>query len=186
VVLPDSRTQEGMNQIILPLSTSCWLGVTALCDLRKRTVPNWLTLPVLGASLLWGFFRGEWAVSTFVLLLILASDLPFAWGAVGAASLVALFQLLPFAAFNADESLKSLALFWIWSLWKLGKMGGADAKVLLALTQTFGLGIFLTVLIAGGVFALFARIRRQFSLPYLVPVFFGSVCFFLGNLLNHP
>jgi Flp pilus assembly protein protease CpaA len=175
-----------MNQIILPLSASCWLGVTAFFDLHKRTVPNWLTLPILGASLLLGFFRGEWPVSTIVLLLILVSDLPFAWGVSVTASLVALFQLLPVAVFSADIGMKTLALFGIWSLWKLGKMGGADAKVLLALTLTFGLGILLAALVSGGVFALFAHLRRQSSLPYLVPVFCGSVVFFLTRLFVQP
>lgn len=168
-----------MNPVLLPLLTSSWLCGAALFDLKKRAVPNWLTLPVLAASLAWGFLRGEWPVSTLVLLLILVSDLPFFWGLAAAAGLVALYQLLPVPSFTGAASLESLLLLGIWTTWKLGKTGGADAKVLLALTLAFGPGICLVVLVTGGIAALIARLRHQESLPYMLPVLAGSILYFV-------
>ncbi len=173
-----------MTSVLLPICTTFWLGATALWDLRKRMVPNWLTLPVLAASILWGFFRGDWPIAAFVLLLILLSDLPTAWGALGSASLITLYQLLPGVPFNPGMGIETLALFGIWSVWKLGKMGGADLKVLLAITLVHGPGILLGALLAGGCFALLALLHRQSNLPYLVPVFYGYSCYFLANLVN--
>lgn len=173
-----------MNSVLLPTATTVWLGATALWDLRKRMVPNWLTLPVLVASILWGIFRGDWPIAAFVLLLILLSDLPIVWGVLGAASLIALYQLLPGVPFNPGMGIETLALFGIWCVWKLGKMGGADLKVLLAITLVHGPWILLAALLAGGVFALLALLRHQRTLPFLVPVFYGSSFYFLANLVN--
>ena len=175
-----------MESILLPISTLCWLGVTALYDLHKRSAPNWLTLPVLTASLIWGVIQGEWTVSVFVLMLILVSDLTVIWGITGAAVLVVIYQLLPIPAFTMGLCMKTLGLFGIWSIWKQGKMGGADAKVLLALTQTFGLIILLVVLVTGGLLALYARLKHQSTMPYLVAVFFGSLVYFLKILFTYP
>ena len=64
---------------------SLWLGVCALWDLRTRTVPNILTLPVLVLAGLWRFLWEKEATLGWALLLALAWFGLWVLGAVGGA-----------------------------------------------------------------------------------------------------
>lgn len=68
----------------------------------------------------------------------------------------------------------SLLFFW---LWKVDGMGGADAKVLIALTLAW-LPAAMLSLVAVAFFGIFARLRNQKTLPGLVPVFLASTLTF--------
>jgi prepilin peptidase CpaA len=56
--------------------------VAAVCDLRTRRIPNWLTVPALVAALAWHFVQGAWREPLLGLLLALVIYLPL-WLAGG-------------------------------------------------------------------------------------------------------
>ncbi len=48
-----------------------WLSLGAFYDLRRREVPNWLTLPVLAVAFIWRLFHpNATALGVFVLTLV--------------------------------------------------------------------------------------------------------------------
>jgi prepilin peptidase CpaA len=57
-----------------------WLAVCAVFDLRRREVPDWLTLPVLAAGLVWRVLHPDgwlaWALAGGMVALTLINVLP--------------------------------------------------------------------------------------------------------------
>jgi Flp pilus assembly protein protease CpaA len=62
-------------------------------------------------------------------------------------------------------------------MWLHRLTGGADAKILLALTLLYGSGIFLAATLAGGVFGLVALLFKKRTLPYVLPIAAGAIVF---------
>ena len=59
-----------------------WLAPCALYDLRRRRIPNWLTLPALPLALVWAWGHGAFVLALTVLA---ASLLAFHFGGLGGA-----------------------------------------------------------------------------------------------------
>ena len=68
----------------------------------------------------------------------------------------------------------SILLFW---LWKVRWMGGADAKVLIALTLAWLPAAMLSML-SISFFGLFTRLKNQKTLAGLIPIAFGAALTF--------
>lgn len=185
MVLHHPQKGPGVSDYLFPLLTITWLALVARADLHSRSVPNWLTLPPLIASLITACFRMEWAAAALMVLLVFVSDLPLVWGVGLALGSIILFWWLSGETVQSATLGKCLLLFGIWLLWRVGGTGGADAKVLLTLTLLYGVGILLAAFFAGGIFGLVAWIRKQRTLPYLVPVFLGSSVYFLWKFIFH-
>ncbi len=62
------------------LAILLWLTACAIFDLRRREVPNWLTLPVMGLGLVWRITHPldwlPWALAGVTVALTLAGVLP--------------------------------------------------------------------------------------------------------------
>ncbi len=75
---PMAYACQGMGSVRLAILL--WLMVCAVFDLRRREVPDWLTLPALGLALVWqALYPGgwlPWALAGVSVLLTLAGVLP--------------------------------------------------------------------------------------------------------------
>lgn len=115
-------------QIVFSLALISWLVIIAIADLQRMEVSNWLTLTmvVVGIVAACGQSRSLIPLVIAALMLILA-EIPLPWWSL-LPVVVSLLIVLP-----AWE-----AMIWGWglavSLWKSGAVGGADAKVIMALT----------------------------------------------------
>ena len=72
----------------------------------------------------------------------------------------------------------SILLFW---LWKVRWMGGADAKVLIALTLAWLPAAMLSMLCIS-FFGLFTRLKNQKTLAGLIPIAFGAALTFVAEV----
>lgn len=115
-------------QIGFSLALISWLVIIAIADLQRMEVSNWLTLTMVAIGVLaaCGQSRSLIPLAIAALMLILA-EIPLPWWSL----LPVMVSLL--IVFPAWE-----AMIWGWgiavSLWKSGAVGGADAKVIMALT----------------------------------------------------
>ena len=72
-----------LNETMLPhILLVLWLLPCAVCDLRERRVPNWLTLPALPPAIWWGTHHG---LLPLTLLILLATFFAFLQGGMGGA-----------------------------------------------------------------------------------------------------
>jgi leader peptidase (prepilin peptidase)/N-methyltransferase len=78
----DQALFANADTLSVHVALTLWLLPCALCDLRSRRVPNWLTLPALGVALCWAAHTGTLALSLTVLF---ASYLAFLTGGMGGA-----------------------------------------------------------------------------------------------------
>ncbi|MDH3324222.1 MAG: prepilin peptidase [Candidatus Peregrinibacteria bacterium] len=73
------------------------------------------------------------------------------------------------------------------TLFALKWMGGGDVKMFLLLSVAipvqFLLSCFLWVFVFGGVFGLFCLFKKKKSIPYAVPIFCGTLFYFLMSAL---
>lgn len=115
-------------QIVFSLALVSWLVVIAIADLQRMEVSNWLTLTmvVVGVLAATGYSRSPVPLAIAALMLMLA-EIPLPWWSL----LPVMVSLL--IVFPTWET-----MIWGWgiavSLWKSGAVGGADAKVIMALT----------------------------------------------------
>jgi hypothetical protein len=111
---------------------SAWLVYLAVADLRKGEVTNWATVPPLLAVTAWWALTGGWPLALMLALILAGSQwLAFAVPSLGLMVLCAWFA----APLGLDVAV------WVWIfvylLWQIRVLGGADAKVVMALTALF-------------------------------------------------
>ncbi len=153
-----------------------WLGACLIHDVKSRTVPMLLTVIPLIGVLIWRGVTGDWLLVLLVVVLILASDLPKNWR-VGLAALGGLI-LLSFV----DRRLIPivLAILGIWATWEIGAMGGADAKILIALSLIYlDIRLLIPISIMGGVHGLIAFWKKEKKIPYTLAITAGTAMFLL-------
>jgi len=158
-----------------------WLGVCAVWDIKTRKVPNVLSLSGLAYGLLVASMQENWPAAALAVVLVFLSDLP-----KPIASFVSIIALGFAGAFTylklglgMEAILAQCVLVVVWQMWLRGLTGGADAKILMGLVLIYGSGIFLAATFAGGVMGLFALLRKQRMLPYVLPIAVGSAAFFV-------
>ena len=166
-------TTLSTTQIILWGIVLAWLGACAVCDLRYRQVPGWLTIPPLILAAVTQLVQGNWQPVLLLVGLILISDLPASRWRI---PLTALVVVLALSVFGSSERVSApLAIFAIWALWELGETGGADAKIIIALVLIFGNGlVFLSIVFVGGIQGLLGLATRQKTIPYTVSITLGT------------
>jgi Flp pilus assembly protein protease CpaA len=122
------------------VALSIWLVYLAVADLRRGEVTNWATVPLLLAATAWQTLAGGWPLALMLALVLAGSQ----W-AVFAVPSLGLMVLCAWAAAPLEPALslsKGLDVaVWVWALayllWQIGVIGGADAKVVMALTAAF-------------------------------------------------
>ena len=167
------------------LLVCAWLAVCAVCDLKSRTVPAWLTLPGLFIALLLKEASGELALVAFVGLVFVLSDLPwFLRGLVGLL-LTALFVLaLLTTADVVSAELSMLAILSIWLCWKFNILGGADAQVLAALILLCGPEILVPVALMNAIQGLVGMVLKRKTIPAMLSILAGACLFFVSQALQ--
>ena len=149
-------------------------------DLRDREVPMYLTLGCLVAAGVYALFNGFWPPILLTIVLIFVADIKSRTKrlvlALSFSAFVTLFQL--------DSGLINTVIVGIWLLWETGVIGGADAKLLIAITLLTGNpAILIPIAVTGGVQGVFASLRKQKDIPFVVSIFCGSLLFVLYPLI---
>ncbi|HOD05484.1 MAG TPA: hypothetical protein PKH92_10615 [Anaerolineaceae bacterium] len=165
--------------IVHDVLIAIFLLACAWLDVKTRKVPNVLTLTVLVYGMISASIRGNWPAALLVVLFVILSDLrqsiasPVSLLALAIAGIVSWQKL----GLGLDAILVQIMMFVIWQMWLHRLTGGADAKILLALTLLYGSGIFLAATLAGGVFGLVALLFKKRTLPYVLPIAAGAIVF---------
>ena len=156
------------------------LFICTIYDLRDREVPMPLTLGCLVGAGGYGLFNGLWSPVLLTIGLILVADLNSRTKRLVFALIFTVFATL----FQLDSGLINTVIVGIWLLWELGVMGGADAKLLIALTLLTGNPIILIpIAVMGGIQGVFASLRNQKEIPFVASIFCGSLLFVLYPLI---
>jgi len=165
--------------IVSNVFMAIFLLACAWLDVKTRKVPNVLTFMALGYGLLAASLRGNWPAALLVVLYILLSDLPKPIASPVSLLALGIAGILSWRSLGLDmsEILIQVMMFVIWQMWLQGLTGGADAKLLLALTLLYGSGVFLAAVLAGGVFGLVALLLKKRTLPYVLPIAAGTIVF---------
>jgi Flp pilus assembly protein protease CpaA len=155
-----------------------WLGACLIHDMKSWTVPMLLTVIPLIGILIWRGATGNWLLALFVVVLIVVSDLPKNWRAGLAA-----FGGLIFLSFVGRSLIPVvLAILLIWAIWEIGAMGGADAKILIALSLIYlDIRLLIPISIMGGVHGLIAFWKREKKIPYTLAITTGTAIYLLTH-----
>ena len=147
------------NSVLLVL-----LFVCMIYDLKDREVPMPLTLGCLIGAGVFGLFHGLWSPVLLTIALTHVAD------------------------FNPREkrlaAIICVVILGVWMLWEFGIMGGADVKLLIAITLITGNpAILIPVSVVGGIQGVIASLRKQREIPFVVSIFCGSLLFVLSPLI---
>jgi Flp pilus assembly protein protease CpaA len=86
--------------------------------------------------------------------------------------------------FQPATALICVVILCVWMLWEFGIMGGADVKLLIAITLVTGNpAILIPISIAGGIQGVIASLRKQREIPFVASIFCGSLLFVLYPLI---
>ena len=158
-----------------------WLGVCVYHDLRSRTVPLRLTLPVLGLAAVWRLALGGWVPVLLTAVLIIISDLPRRAWRIATVILAGVLAGLVCGSWQCAAVI--LAILAEWLLWEFGLTGGADAKIILALLLLSGdARLLLWITLAGGLQGLAGLLARRKTIPYTLAIFAGTLFWFILQL----
>ena len=149
-------------------------------DLRDREVPIHLTLGCLAGASVYALFNGLWLPVLLTVGLIFVADLNTRVKRFVCSLIFAVVVML----LQPDLSLINLTILSIWLLWETGVMGGADAKLLIAITLLIGNpAILIPIAVTGGVQGVIATLRKQKEIPFVASIFCGSLLFVLYPLI---
>lgn len=149
-------------------------------DLKDREVPMPLTLGgLVGAGVL-GLFHGLWSPVLLTIALTHVADFNPREKRLAFALTLSAFA----GIFQPDAALLCAVILSIWMLWEFGIMGGADVKLLVAITiMTGNSTILIPIAVAGGIQGVIASLRKQREIPFVVSIFCGTLFFVLFPLI---
>lgn len=164
-----------VNLVLLVL-----LFVCMIYDLKDREVPMPLTLgSLVGAGVL-GLFHGLWSPVLLTIGLTHVADFNPREKRLAFALTLSAFA----GIFQPDAALLCAVILSIWMLWEFGIMGGADVKLLVAITiMTGNSTILIPIAVAGGIQGVIASLRKQREIPFVVSIFCGTLFFVLFPLI---
>ena len=164
-----------VNLVLLVL-----LFVCMIYDLKDREVPMPLTLgSLVGAGVL-GLFHGLWSPVLLTIGLTHVADFNPREKRLAFALTLSAFA----GIFQPDAALLCAVILSIWMLWEFGIMGGADVKLLVAITiMTGNATILIPIAVAGGIQGVIASLRKQREIPFVVSIFCGALFFVLFPLI---
>ena len=111
---------------------SAWLVYLAVMDLRKGEVTNWATVPPLLAVTAWQALTGGWPLALMLALILIGAQ----WTPLTLPS-VGLLAGCSWLTTLVGREVVMWAWTFVYVLWLLRVIGGADAKVVMALTALF-------------------------------------------------
>jgi Flp pilus assembly protein protease CpaA len=94
---------------VVEMALTLWLGAVAVWDLRRATIPNWLTVPVALLAGAWQMYQGRWYVLLIWAVLFLIWWLNIMGGG-DTKFLMALFAIFPTYHFTLAFSVMVLAI----------------------------------------------------------------------------
>jgi Flp pilus assembly protein protease CpaA len=116
----------------LRVGLSAWLVYLAVADLRKGEVTNWVTVPPLLAVTAWQALTGGWPLALMLVLILIGAQ----WTPLTVPS-VGLMAVCSWLSTLVGREVVMWAWTFVYVLWLLRVIGGADAKVVMALTALF-------------------------------------------------
>jgi Flp pilus assembly protein protease CpaA len=156
------------------------LFVCMIYDLRDREVPMPLTLTCLVGAGLFALFCGLWSPVLLTIALIFVADFDPREKRLAFALTLSAFA----GIFQPAAALICIVILGVWMLWEFGIMGGADVKLLIAITLVTGNpAILIPVSVAGGIQGVIASLRKQTEIPFVTSIFCGSLLFVLHPLI---
>lgn len=145
-----------------------------LFDLRRRQVPQPITLGGLVGSGIFAIFYDLWAPIALTAALIFLSDFTHRFQRVGFSVILAVFAAL----LQPKTVWLCILILGTWLLWELGGIGGADVKLLISALLVFqDPWVLLPIFLAGGLQGLLAALRKKKDIPFVVSIFCGSLFF---------
>ncbi len=149
-------------------------------DLKDREVPMPLTLGSLVWAGILGLFHGLWSPVLLTIALTHVADFNPREKRLAFALTLSAFA----GIFQPDAALLCVVILSIWMLWEFGIMGGADVKLLVAITiMTGNSTILIPIAVAGGIQGVIASLRKQREIPFVVSIFCGALFFVLFPLI---
>lgn len=149
-------------------------------DLKDREVPMPLTLGSLAGAGILGLFHGLWSPVLLTIALTHVADFNPREKRLAFALTLSAFA----GIFQPDAALLCAVILSIWMLWEFGIMGGADVKLLVAITiMTGNSTILIPIAVAGGIQGVIASLRKQREIPFVVSIFCGTLFFVLFPLI---
>lgn len=131
-----------------------------------------MTLTTLLGSGAYAVINGSWMQALLTLALCLVSEMSIPLQRRSFAVDISAFS----AIFQPSSTIICLAIFTIWLLWDLGHTGGADMKLMIATTLTFGSpAILIPVTILSGFQGAVALLRMQTYVPSVLSIFLGTL-----------
>jgi Flp pilus assembly protein protease CpaA len=166
--------------LIINLVLLVLLFICMIYDLKDREVPMPLTLgSLVGAGIL-GLFHGLWSPVLLTIALTHVADFNPREKRLAFALTLSAFA----GIFQPDTALLCAVILSIWMLWEFGIMGGADVKLLIAITiMTGNATILIPIAVAGGIQGVIASLRKQREIPFVVSIFCGALFFVLFPLI---
>ena len=170
--------------VLLALLFAC-----TIYDLRDREVPMAFTNGGLVGAGIYALCNGLCTPVLLTIALIYGADFnPRAKRLTFALTVSALLVI-----FQPAQALICILILGVWLLWEFGVLGGADGKLLIAVTLVFGNPIILIpISIAGGIQGLIASLQKKKEIPFVASIFCGTLLFvvyphfsyFLKNVIN--
>ncbi len=156
-----------------------FLALAGYYDLKRREVPNWLTVPpFLGVAAFWAW-HGEWAlVGLFAFLLLVADLLP------GPAALVAALVGSATAGWmTKSPEAATVAVAWgaFFALYALHVIAEADTKIFFALFGFFPDPVLIFCILAGWLGVGGALLFRRYGRKAISVVLGHTIAFFGGS-----
>lgn len=153
------------NWFVLP--AALWLGAAAWQDARTKEVSNWLTVPSLFLAVGYRGLHGAWSLLLLLAALIGVTELADRFGLPAAGAVGLGVAVAGGLAYHASPTIALVLVVWTcaWAGWLMRFIGGADAKVIMALTGFFPdprlAGLLAAAHVTWSLFHLVRRYRRQ-------------------------
>jgi len=172
--------------LVLAVLISAWLVVCAVCDWRKREVPNALTVVPFMLAVSWSAWSGNAPAALLAVAMMFVTNLDNV-PAIAVSLLSSAFAIILsffIQEVNVQNLLPILIIVGISLLWYFGGTGGADAKILITLTLLFGYPAFIYAIVAGGLAGLVGLAKKDKQLPYVIPVAAGTILYLVVRTIT--
>lgn len=133
-----------------------------------------LTIGGLVGASVYALFIGLWAPVLLTIALTHVADFDPREKRLAFGLTLAAFS----AIFQPGAALICALILGFWLLWEFGFLGGADVKLLIAVTLVLGNPIVLIpIAVSGGIQGVIASLKKKREIPFVASIFCGTLVF---------